>query len=356
MIDNLFTLIIPTYNCRFYYIERILDYYKDVSFNIIIVDSSQKKLKKDLGANISYIYTPELNYFEKLKHAIGKVKTPYVALCADDDFTTMSGINECLTFLENNKDYSSVQGNYFFFFNNPFPKFYTSPLENKLIVDQDLPSERLNHLFWNYTFLHYSVHRTGNLVKTFDLLVSLTTEFYGISQFLLDMICIIQGKHRILPIFFSAREESYKSATYTLKSINYIKEDPYLKQKLVQVLIEISSQITVKENIKDSEAFLLLMNIFENSPQFNSHLNEIKDTSLIKNGRIKKLISAIPKIDLVKENYSRKVHKLRRLKRHYFTLRKSKKTFFGNTSTQIAEVKKIKNIIKRMFIRVLFRK
>ena len=108
------TLIIPTYN-RHNYLTRILDYYSNVNLRILVADSSQNEYPFKNTYQIDYFHYPNYMPSKKLADIIQKVKTPYVFMCADDDFIIPRAIEKCIKFLDKNSDYSSAQGIYFSF-------------------------------------------------------------------------------------------------------------------------------------------------------------------------------------------------------------------------------------------------
>src|SRR3989304_8112867 len=94
------TIVIPTYN-RYDKLSRLLHYFESSGFpiNIIVLDSSIDKKKKPEGLqkllkqqNIEYVDFPsELFLYKKISNGLQKIATPYVVLCADDDFITPAG-------------------------------------------------------------------------------------------------------------------------------------------------------------------------------------------------------------------------------------------------------------------------
>lgn len=124
--DKNVTIIIPTYN-RPKYLQRVLDYFNNFKLIkpfIIVLDSSfeDNKLLNQTSINalsnnrFSYFnFESSINFFSKLNFGIDKVKTDYVALCADDDFLTEEGILESINKLENNKELYSVKGKNLYF-------------------------------------------------------------------------------------------------------------------------------------------------------------------------------------------------------------------------------------------------
>lgn len=109
------TVIIPTHNHRFNLVQRLLDYYKDFSIEIIIEDGSKKKLKKRFSKNINYFHFPKKDFISRIIHAIEHSRTKYVAINQDDDFLIYSSLIKAKKYLDSNKEYSFISGKIFCF-------------------------------------------------------------------------------------------------------------------------------------------------------------------------------------------------------------------------------------------------
>ncbi|KKL68331.1 hypothetical protein LCGC14_2126020, partial [marine sediment metagenome] len=102
MFDKI-SLIIPTHN-RHQYLTRVLDYYNGINLKILVADSSQKEYPFKNKYDIDYFHYPNYIPHKKLADIIQEVKTPYVFMCADDDFIIPKAIEKCIKFLDNNSD------------------------------------------------------------------------------------------------------------------------------------------------------------------------------------------------------------------------------------------------------------
>jgi glycosyltransferase domain-containing protein len=109
------TVIIPTHNFRFNLVQRLLDYYKGFSLQIIIEDGSKKKLKKRFSENINYFHFPKKDFISRIIHAIEHSRTKYVAINQDDDFLIYSSLIKAKKYLDSNKEYSFISGKIFNF-------------------------------------------------------------------------------------------------------------------------------------------------------------------------------------------------------------------------------------------------
>ena len=137
------TIIIPSHD-RHHLLLRAIDYYSELDFLVLIVDSSEVFLNVKLPGNITYLHLPGSLYGDKIYSGLCKASTPYSCLCADDDFLAESGLKSGQEFLEENLDYVSVQGHYIQF-DPSIPKEKNNPLYLNMIGyknDSDLIKDR----------------------------------------------------------------------------------------------------------------------------------------------------------------------------------------------------------------------
>jgi glycosyltransferase domain-containing protein len=102
------TIVIPTHE-RHNYLKRSMEYWAEFTGRVIIVDSSKNGIDFRLSGLCDYIHVPGMSFFEKLSLAISKVETKYCALCADDDFHAFDALNKAVSFLDDHRDFASVQ-------------------------------------------------------------------------------------------------------------------------------------------------------------------------------------------------------------------------------------------------------
>ena len=219
MLDKI-TLIIPTHN-RHHYLTRILEYYSDINLKILVADSSQNEYIFKDKYQIDYFHYPNYMPQKKLADIIQKVKTPYVFMCADDDFIIPNSIEKCIKFLESNSDYSSAQGIYFRFIygkkNTMFSLMYTSKINYDL--NENSVEKRLKRCMKNYMQMVYCVNRTENLKDIFNLP---SVDDFTMDELIICVISVINGKHKILSIPYGVREVIKGSAGNTTKRL-YLK-------------------------------------------------------------------------------------------------------------------------------------
>ena len=109
-----FTLIV-TVREREEWVVRNCKLYAQMPFNVVIADSS-KLVTHDLAkiaeetTNIVYLYSPECLYYEIIHKATEVANTEYVAILPDDEIMYPGAIEKCVSFLEENRDYSFCDG------------------------------------------------------------------------------------------------------------------------------------------------------------------------------------------------------------------------------------------------------
>jgi glycosyltransferase domain-containing protein len=225
-IEELYTLIIPTYN-RQELFKQLIDYFtaSKAKFKILVLDSSyepythnNKILCDKSGLNIEHIiYDKKITGSKKFYDGLKRVTTRYGSFCFDDDFSTVRGIKACVEFLENNPDYVSVQGFSILF--TVLGKDNIEIQDKKYAghkIDGVTAAARLDQLFVNYVQQLCSVFRTDILRLAFDCMEN--TKNGILAEIGSAIIPSIFGKHKVLPVFYSARRHLFKaSESYTVE-------------------------------------------------------------------------------------------------------------------------------------------
>jgi glycosyltransferase domain-containing protein len=199
------TVIIPTYN-RPEHLKKSIEYWGQSVNKIIIVDGSSIPYLGDLTNNLVYQHFPGLNIFERLTEVIKIIETPYVVLCADDDFHGFNALNKCVSYLDDNVDYQSVQGRCLAYelidniahFSTIYKKYWFFE------VVAEHPRQRLIEAMNPYMHQIYSVQRTPCLANMFAELPRIQNG--RVFELHLSMIASVYGKHKVLPFFYSIRE------------------------------------------------------------------------------------------------------------------------------------------------------
>jgi glycosyltransferase domain-containing protein len=182
--NNDATIFIPTYN-RPDLLARTLRFLQHDSLRlpIIVGDGSEpgaavqnEEACKQSGANIEYFHVPSpseygantRSYLRRFKLALERVKTPFVACCADDDILLPETVVKAAAFLAKNHDYVACEGIYLTFQYDGDRlridgKCYDSPS-----VDGGEIGSRLMQFYSRYEAPYYAVTRTSVQRAIFD--------------------------------------------------------------------------------------------------------------------------------------------------------------------------------------------
>ena len=227
----MFSLVIPTFNRAFYF-ERLLSYYSDLHFehSIVVADSSSgssletnrevvEATQKNL--NVSHqIYPADTPPYAKLVRTLCSLRSPYVAVCADDDFIIPSGLAKCVEFLDANPGYSIAHG-------------YTTAVlvvrgdsEREQIKDAssypqrgielETAADRLVDHLSHYTATYYSVHRRAQLAVSLQRASDRTVD-YRFGELLSSCLSLIRGKARRLDVLYMVRQADLEPPKYAEK-------------------------------------------------------------------------------------------------------------------------------------------
>lgn len=255
-----YTIIIPEHN-RPDHLKRLLDYFLSFNLKIIVADSSNVEFKylNEFDDKITYIFYPRVGLADKLYKILPLINTPYVVMCANDDFLVPKAIEEIISYLDIHKEYNSGQGIYTDF----------TPLENRIScsvrykntmdidLNNELPSQRLLTLQGNYFQYYYSVFRESFFAEVISSVIvdgSSVIKNLCLLESYISSYGAIDGKHIIIPSFYSAREnieDSAASHTDTIPVI--IKKKKYMKEYL-NYLNLLSKTLASKENISIDKA------------------------------------------------------------------------------------------------------
>jgi glycosyltransferase domain-containing protein len=228
------TIVIPTHN-RSAILNRAIFYYSSWDCQIIICDSSPEIETLHNHRNVDHRHHLGESFSEKIYNALMGVTTPFVCLCADDDFLTIHGIIEGINWLENNADYVSVQGRYVQFrFSGKF--ILSVPLYHEIYgmhFNQDDSKDRVIASANAGMHQIYSLHRTEVLKNTFSVCQDI--KIITFAEYTSNLVGMFFGKHIMLPVFWMARDaERYTTYNFNLNDgdVNSIVK----KQNLIHFL------------------------------------------------------------------------------------------------------------------------
>jgi hypothetical protein len=157
---------------------------------------------------------------ERLRKFAELATTKYLLLSPDDDYWAPNGVCEVLKFLEKNLDYASAQGLRIRFFDFPF--FHWIPdYVNQMTLDfsQENKVERLRDMATGMHYI-YSVIRRNEYIKITNCLRevnSIKRNSMMMSELIFNYTLPLLGKHKVLPVFYSAR----KTHPYEAGDVNF---------------------------------------------------------------------------------------------------------------------------------------
>lgn len=181
MNKNLIALIIPTIN-RAKYVLNLLHVYKSLNqkIGIFIGDGSEQSISDlielesitSCNLDIKYYHLPKLHIHHVQRFLIERAFEygfTKAAFCGDDDFINPFMLDKCAKFLDENADYSSVQGSAYL---GPHPldwvKKNIPPLSNYWGSPEATDSssvKRVCNLLDYYWVPHFSLKRTDEYLK-----------------------------------------------------------------------------------------------------------------------------------------------------------------------------------------------
>ena len=205
---NNFTLIIPTHN-RHVYLNRSMEYFKDLEAEVIFCDSSLEKYKDDLFSNIKYLHLPNKTFAEKIIVALTEIKTDFVAMCADDDFILIDSLYKGFDFLSSNKNFKTTVGKYIGFnecFNCNF-----FPIYQELPEDIDLGFDKNGEVFFkNYYQILWSMYDKKVLEKAFQIIKEAKFHNDNFIELTIGTCACYEGGIKFLNEIWGVREISTK--------------------------------------------------------------------------------------------------------------------------------------------------
>lgn len=257
--NELFTIIIPEHN-RPNRLKRLLDYF--ISYgckNIIVSDSSDVKFKyiDEYQNDIIYEYCPKVHLAEKLSQIFKYIATPYITMCADDDFVIPPAINQSVEFLNNHPEYASSQGLYACFYPQKRMAIYSiyPQMINNSISDES-SAERVLHLMTQYYQFYYAVFRTEVFKGAINSIIELNKsciQNLNLLELYLSMYAVIEGKHAVLPVLHEMREVIDNSAGRTTLGLKELKEHHESKEEYEYFIQKLSKLISQHDNIQFDE-------------------------------------------------------------------------------------------------------
>lgn len=253
----------------------------------MILDSSSDELDDRLKPhldykNVSYKKFPSSTFFvNKIADGSSLINTPYIVLCADDDFLIPSSIIESRNFLKKNKDFSSAHGFHFCHTNAEDAEKYGFSIaqlyKNGSSSEQDSSVNRLKSYLSGQTCYYpmYAVHRE-RVFKKIWMETKTYVNDWGLSELFPCALSFIIGKMKILPIFYSSREPN----TFTWYDQNRHQE-MFSKKKVDKAVEGLAKHINLASGAQEKHSKQVVESAFQSylkggSADFLSEQNELK--------------------------------------------------------------------------------
>jgi glycosyltransferase domain-containing protein len=259
------TIVIILHN-RHQNIRRLVEHYRDIEVSIILADSSSQKHPSDsIPTSWNHIYTPGINYTQKIELILQQVSSRYVILCADDDFIIPRAIEECIGFLNNNPDYASVQGRCVCYKKSEVIagagiKFYPIYPRLEYSYEETDGLERLDNLLADYKSYLYAVHRTSLLKDAYAGASASIRNLY-LNEYNASILPLARGKYKELPFLYQVREYAEDSDDKTAININTLLKKPEFRPDIDDFVYYLSSKISAWINNHEASAVAARLNI-----------------------------------------------------------------------------------------------
>jgi glycosyltransferase domain-containing protein len=237
-------------------LNRLLDYYLSQNVKIIVVDSSKVEFcyLNDYKDKILYKHYPEKPLAEKIYSILPYIDTPYVVMCANDDFIIPETIQHIINFLDKHDDYNSGQGLYGLF--DPLEKsiplrlIYPHILNEK--IDENNAADRVMHLMSNYFQYYYAVYRTSVFKETYSSVIqNQKTKIHNLCllESYISSYPAIMGKHFIINELYACREYNSLSVGNYTDNILVVKSEPKYKDEYCNYINLLSNKLLTVDNL-----------------------------------------------------------------------------------------------------------
>ena len=208
------TCLVPTYN-RPEFLRRLFQFYQQFPLpcSFLVADSSEPGAKAENQAiiqdarrtfDITYRHF-NVDLTTKCCQALQQVQTPYVVLCADDDYLLPLALQHCVEFLEDHPDYSVAQG-IMAIVNRPGkPPYATAGYS---LDDEDAITRCRKMFRFNFTTF-YGINRTANLRDNFQITTTSLdcAHSHFFPELMLSQLSVMRGRVKVLPEIFYLHEE-----------------------------------------------------------------------------------------------------------------------------------------------------
>jgi glycosyltransferase domain-containing protein len=183
---------------------RIINFYSRYNIQLIILDASKDLNSSTYPGKTRYFHMPGASLQERLVEFSNLVNTKYILLSPDDDFFAINGLVKSLTFLEENREFSSVQGLRIRVFD--YPNFHWIPDYTKHMKTEFIGSYNKHRVLTMGKQMHYiySVIRHEAYAKVVNCLRGAESRDRNSAmagEVIFNLTLPALGKHKITPFF-----------------------------------------------------------------------------------------------------------------------------------------------------------
>jgi glycosyltransferase domain-containing protein len=220
--------VLLTLKDRASFTERWMNYANSVAFpfKVVIADGGcDPKIPTILSEtnrfpNVDYEYirypydTTYADYYSKIANALGRIRTPFVAMADNDDFYITETMRQAVEFLSANPDYASCGGAGAYFWISP-----SSATQSDLLYSKNIDwkcnaqarsitakSARERILTPAPDVNYYDVKRTDHAREQFALVCELNLHDLFLVEYAIQFLTAIAGKTKRLDRMYIARQ------------------------------------------------------------------------------------------------------------------------------------------------------
>jgi len=221
------TLVLPLLG-RHQLTNRILTNLEkqNCEFKIIIADGSRSPFSCDhKNLDLEYFYNGfdcDISQFmNKMHNAMKRVKTPLCMTFDNDDLIDLRGIRNGISFLSDNKEYSSYRNDVKRLCLEPSAKIEDS-IYTYDSIEQENAEERLSQIIRNFNAPSYDISRTPIMKCTFEILDTLKNN---------DIQLYMKSWAYIAPIFGKCKRLHNESYYYAIPGDSVVQTGKFHKFK-----------------------------------------------------------------------------------------------------------------------------
>lgn len=273
------TILIPTLN-RPEFLYRALRYYAEARFGgvISIGDSSDsinsannlssiEKVKSRVNVDYRHYDKEKYDIGSVMKDQIDRVETPYAAVCCDDDFLNVNGVEQCVSFLNDHPHYASARGIRLNFALTNMDSVYGSIDQLQYVPSLDLEDDFASARWAAYincnTATAYNVHRKETFQKMWHHIDHFSTYDIRYELFPCSVSCL-SGKVRNLDVLYNVVQQHHGSVSCSGRITIY---DALMSEgwssDVKNFCDYISRELVEKENWREADARSFFKKEFE---------------------------------------------------------------------------------------------